>query len=225
MKNIKIIYVLVGFFIISSVWGCNKNESKLLDQTITKKNLPEIVNSLKNENLMTPDDIAIFSNAIGRLSNISIDTLVGKSVQQVIDMQKEFAKQNNFRQLSITAARVAMNMNYEIKYLGLQTVKDTIKGHEGNTILYEIKNAYGHPIKKLAGYLQFFSQDNVLIKQFELDNPQQIPSKGSLQFYKVFNHDPKQVRDSLVRFHSNEMIVRWQPEFLEFTDGTKFEVK
>jgi hypothetical protein len=225
MKILKILFAFVVFSFVATLWSCNDGGSKLLDQTITKTNLPEIVNSLKSENTMSFDDIALFSNAVGRLSNIKIDTLIGKSVKEVIEMQKEFLKENNFEQLSITTARVAMNMNYEIKYLGLQVVKDTIKGDEGNNILYEIKNRQGQAIKKFSGFLQYFNQQNQLIKQFELDNPEVIPANGSLQFYKVFKHDPAQIRDSLVRYHSNEMIVRWQPQYLEFSDGTKFEIK
>ena len=225
MRTMKFMISLTLILCTTAFWGCGNNESKLLEQTITKTNLPEIIANLKNENVMDSEDIMLFSNAIGRLSNIKVDSLNGKTVQQVIEIQKEFLRENSFKQLAITGTRVAMNMNYEIKYLGLQILKDSVSNAEGNTILYEIKNNYDKAIKKVSGFMQFYNQQNQIIKQFELDNPEQIPANGSLQFYKAFAHDRKEVRDSLVRYHNAELIVRWQPQYLEFTDGTKLEVK
>ncbi len=225
MKKV-ILAILPIFAIVLFVSGCRqKEESKMLDITINKSNIPEIINNLEEENILTPEEIMTFNNGLNRIGANNPDTLMGMSVRNIFELQKEFMKTNNYLLLTITATRIAMNMNYTIKYLGVKPIIDTINNVKGNTVLYEFKNNTDKAIKTINGMLQFYNRQNQLIKQFQVDNTEQIPPNASVQFYKAFAHNDKEPRDSIIRHHNAQLIVRWQPSLLEFTDGTKIALE
>jgi len=205
--------------------GDEEEESEVLKQTINKNNLLEIVSNLQKENSLEPREILLFSNGLGRLTNLKNDTVNGMTVKQVIDLQNEYVKVSNYNLLRETAARVTMNLNYDMKFLGINKVIDTVNKVEGMAIIYEIHNTSGKGIKKLSGLMQFFNQNNDIIKQFPISIPQELAVDAKLQFYNAYQYNPTDIRDTLVRNHYNEMIIRWQPQLLEFNDGTQINLQ
>jgi hypothetical protein len=225
MKNTIILIVFI-LSITLFFFGCDeKKESKILDTTITKTNLPEMINNLKTENILEAGDIVIINSALNRLGANNPDTLYGMSLRNIYDLQKEYLKEQNYDLLSKSATRISMNMNYEIKYLGIKPVVDTVNKIKGNSVMYEFSNNTDNAIKKIQGLLQFYNSQNNLIKQFEIDNTEQIPPKDTVRFYKAFAHNDNEPRDSIIRYHNDKLIVRWKPFYLEFDDGTKIELK
>ncbi len=205
--------------------GNEEEESEVLKQTINKNNLLEIVSNLQKENSLEPREILLFSNGLGRLTNLKNDTVNGMTVKQVIDLQNEYVKVSNYNLLRETAARVTMNLNYDMKFLGINKVMDTVNKVEGMAIIYEIHNTSGKGIKKLSGLMQFFNQNNDIIKQFPISIPQELAVDAKVQFYNAYQYNPTDIRDTLVRNHYNEMIIRWQPQLLEFNDGTQINLQ
>jgi len=225
MKKLFLSFIAILVFL--TLFSCeNKNqESEILNQTINKNNLMEIVANLQKENALDAREILLFSNGLGRLTNLKNDTVFGMTVKQVIDIQNEFIRTNNYNTLRETAARVTMNLNYDMKFLGINKVIDTVNKIEGIAIVYEIHNTSGKGIKKLSGLMQFYNRNNEIIKQFPVTIPQELAVDAKLQFYNAYKYNPKDIRDSLVKNHYNEMIIRWQPQILEFSDGTQINIQ
>lgn len=223
MKKITILFIAIAVF--SVFVACQKQEeSKMLDVTITKTNLPEIISGLKTENILSNDDLLMLNNALNRIGANTPDTLLGLTPRQIMEMQEKFIKENQFEMINITATRIAMNMNFDIKFLGLRPLFDSVAKAQGNTLFYQFTNNSDKPIKKIEGLLQFYNRQNQLIKQFPIETTEILQPKMVLQFYKNFAHNENEPRDTIVRNHFTELIVKWQPSFLEFSDGTKIEV-
>ena len=226
MKNVLILFSAIVLCATLIFTGCStKDESKMMDVAITKTNLPEIIASMKTENILSPEEILMFNNALNRIGANNPDTLVGLTPRKLLEIQKNFLVENQFSMLNISATRIAMNMNFDIKFLGLKPLLDTVNNLQGNTIFYEFKNNTDKAIKKVQGFLQFYNRQNQIIKQFQIETTEQLAPNASLQFYKNFAHNDKEPRDSIVRNHFSQLVVRWQPASLEFVDGTKIELK
>jgi len=210
------------FFLVA----CDKQEeSKMMDITITKTNLPEIIANMKSENILEAEDIMMFNSALNRIGANNPDTLIGLTPRQILEIQENFIKENQYEMVNISATRIAMNMNFDIKFLGLKPLMDSVTKQEGNTIFYEFKNNSEKPIKKIEGLLQFFNRQNQIIKQFQIETTEILQPNATLQFFKNFAHNPNEQRDTIIRNHFSQLIVRWQPNRLEFTDGIQIELK
>ncbi len=226
MKKVLILLFAMIITGVTVFTGCDsKKESKMIDVAITKTNLPEIIANIKTENVLTPEDILRFNNALNRIGANNPDTLIGMTPRQIFENQNIFLLENQYEMINVTATRIAMNMNFDIKFLGLKPLLDTVNNMQGNTIYYEFKNNTDKAIKKVSGLLQFYNRQNQIIKQFQIENTQDLAPNASLQFYKNFAHNEKEPRDSIIRNHFQQLIVRWQPSSLEFADGTKIELQ
>ncbi|ROL61349.1 hypothetical protein D9V86_06225 [Bacteroidetes/Chlorobi group bacterium ChocPot_Mid] len=223
MKRIAIL--LISVVVMTFFFACQqKEESKMLDVTITKTNLPEIISSIKTENIMSSEDILMLNNALNRIGANNPDTLIGLTPRKIMEIQENFIKENQFEMINVTATRIAMNMNFDIKFLGLRPLLDSVTKAQGNTLFYQFTNNSDKPIKKIEGLLQFYNPQNQLIKQFPIETTEILQPKMVLRFYKNFAHNENEPRDTIVRNHFTELIVKWQPTLLEFSDGTKIEV-
>jgi hypothetical protein len=225
MKNSLLFLFVIIIATVSLFVACNKNEeSKMLDVAITKTNLPEIISNMKSENLLTSEDILSFNNALNRIGANNPDTLIGMTPREIFGIQDSFIKVNQYEMINITATRIAMNMNFDIKFLGLKPLFDSVNKQQGNTIFYEFKNNSEKTIKKIEGLLQFYNRQNQIIKQFQIETTELLQPNTTLQFYKNFAHNENEPRDTIIRNHFAELIVRWQPSKLEFSDGIKIEL-
>lgn len=221
----RVTILLISVISITFFFACEqKKESKMLDITITKTNLTEIISSLKTENIVSSEDILMLNNGLNRIGSNNPDTLIGLTLRKIMEIQDSFIKENQFKMINITATRISMNMNFDIKFLGLRPLVDSLTKAQGNTLFYQFTNNSEKPIKKIEGLLQFFNPQNQLIKQFPIETTEILQPQMVLQFYKNFAYNEKEPRDTIVRNHWAELIVKWQPTLLEFSDGTKIEV-
>ncbi|MFH1051726.1 MAG: hypothetical protein V1779_12460 [bacterium] len=185
MKNVLVFLTTLILFTSFIFTGCNKDESKMLDVTITRTNLPEIITNMNSENILPAEDILKFNNALNRIGANNPDTLIGMTPRQIFDIQNKFMIENQYEMIKVTATRIAMNMNFDIKFLGLKPLFDTVNNVQGNTIFYEFKNNSDKEIKKIAGFLQFYNRQNQIIKQFQIETTEQLAPTTKLQFLKI----------------------------------------
>ena len=219
MNYIKFKSISIMFFasLILAFVACEKSGIK--NEKITLDNLSELADKAKDDDNLSKDEIASLINCLTRFSGMK-DSVVGKTIGQILDKEMENNKANNFKLLKQTAIRSEMSMNYNLKYLGLAPVLDSISKQPLNVIYFELTNNSIKDIKAITGLLQLINQQNQLIKQFPVTYKDAIMAGKTIKFYQAYTHNEKDSRDNMIRTDKN-LIYLWNPESIEFTDGKK----
>lgn len=79
--------------------GQNGRNSAVMNEKITATNLDDIAKKIIADKSMDSKDLELFLNGIARLGNVK-DSLVGKTVKDVIVWQEDFIKKNEYATLS-----------------------------------------------------------------------------------------------------------------------------
>jgi len=191
------------------------------NQTITHSNLSKISSDLKET--ASDEIIELFISAITRLGNTP-DSILGKTVTQLIEEQKKHNREELEKTLIKAGARIELFLNHKFHYHGIQFLdEDTNKPM--NNLIFDITNISDKGIKKIAGNLSFYSQQGHLVRVFQIVIDDPIPAeKGgkTLTFGQAFLHDT-QTADILIRTSGQDMQTIWTPKLIEFVDGTKIE--
>ncbi len=216
LRQIAIILLIMGF--ISS--GCSKDEfsnSPVMQEKVTLQNLGDITQKVKNEPNLTKEEIELFANGLIRLAPTK-DSLVGKSVIDVIKGQKEFIRNQSVLFFERTASRVDLAINHNFHYVGFQPRDDDKQSID--ILVFEITNTSDKEIKNLQGMLQFYTQDNQLLKNYNIKFDKALKPGEMQRMGNPFLHDDKNERDRAIRSSTNLKAI-WNPTLIEFADGTK----
>ena len=218
---IKQILVLIILTIL--IFSCsNEKKSNLLDEVISKDNLISITEKLKTDKDITSEELELYSNGLARLG-ISVDTLIGKKVGEIIEKQKKFKKEYILNMLSTQSSNLQIHLNLGFKYIGVQKAdNDTL---QSNILHYDINNKSNSTIKKIEGELEFYDLNNQIVKRFPIRVNYNIEKGKELKFTDIYQHDPLNPRDTIIRSKYVRLQALWKPTLLEFTNGKKLEVK
>jgi len=215
-----IILTVVGFALFSCV-DSKKPNPKIANQKITNSNLITISEQIANDNSFAREDIELFINAITRLGN-DRDSIVGKTVNQLIAEQKQFAFKRVTETLKSSGARITLFLNHKFNYVGIKFEEDSLN-RKINSIVFEITNTSDKEIKLVEGVLQFFTQYGELVKFFNIKTASTIPISENgepIVFSMPFLHDDNSQRDMMIRT-SRDLNAVWTPTLIEFSDGSK----
>ncbi|HRS01520.1 MAG TPA: hypothetical protein P5545_03115 [Bacteroidota bacterium] len=220
-KSILILLITASFLSISS---CSKEgNSPVLQEKLTKENLYQIAQNIYNEKKLTRDQIDLFNSAINRYG-LTPDSIIGKTVGELITKEEQNLWQNSAKQLVATLAKVQILSDHKIKYLGLQPQdKDTLKL---DIIVFEITNTSNKDIQDLEGQFRFFDMQNQLIKAYPIQLSKvmtQVPvikPGETRRFAYPFFHDSNNERDEKVRA-GKDLQILWFPVSMTFSDSTK----
>lgn len=227
MKSLKlIILTFISLAIITSCQQAEKNPA-VYKETITKDNLIELSEKVENTKELDALDLQYFNAGITRLG--VIDSLNGKTIGEVINLQKEFQRVQSATALSNTAPRIQLVMNHGFKYIGVAPKDDA--GTPLNIIVYEVTNKSEKDMVDLQGGLQFVTnQGNKLVKVYPIKSSIVLEKNGPIKPGETrrlalpFDHVSTSVRDSIVR-NINNLKHLWQPVEITFADGTKISAK
>jgi hypothetical protein len=205
--------------------GCNpkkKQESPLLSEKIDKQNPIELAQKMKEDEKVSREEMDLFTNAMARMSNTP-DSLVGKTIGEIIDMQSKALRNASAQTLINTAKRTEMFLNHSFKYHGFKPAEE--KGTPLNVLIFEIVNNSDKEISHIEGALSFYNKNNQLVKRFNLSTLDgKIPAGKSQKFQNPFKHDPENQRDVIFRNQKNLRGV-WQPMEIKFADGESVSFK
>ncbi|HRT67355.1 MAG TPA: hypothetical protein P5216_01295 [Bacteroidota bacterium] len=207
-----------------SISSCSKEgNSPVLQEKLTKENLYQIAQNIYNEKKLTRDQIDLFNSAINRYG-LTPDSIIGKTVGELITKEEQNLWQNSAKQLVATLAKVQILSDHKIKYLGLQPQdKDTLKL---DIIVFEITNTSNKDIQDLEGQFRFFDMQNQLIKAYPIQLSKvmtQVPvikPGETRRFAYPFFHDSNNERDEKVRA-GKDLQILWFPVSMTFSDSTK----
>ena len=203
--------------------GCDNKQtlnSEIANQVITKSNLADL--SLEMQKNASNEDIEYFVNAITRLGNTT-DSIVGKTIKQLIEEQKNYYRNELEKTLIGSGARISLFLNHKFVYRGIQFLDDDPKQFKNN-VVFEITNTSERDIKRVEGHLSFYDPDGNLIRVFSLATGTVIPPTGddkALVFTMPFIHNPN-TDDTLIRTRKDFRAI-WTPSIIEFTDGKILE--
>lgn len=218
MSNQKIaIFLLLTSLVISA---CTKGEfsnSTTMQEQITLHNLGDISQKVKNEPSFTKEEIELFANGLVRLA-ANKDSVVGKTVLDIIKSQKQFVRSRSLSFCENTISRVDLALNHKFHYVGFQP-RDEGK-QSVDVIVFEITNTSDKDIREVEGALQFYTQNNQLVKVYNLKFNKPLKPGETQRFGNPFTHNPESQRDQVIR-SSKDLKAVWNPTLIEFADGTK----
>jgi hypothetical protein len=218
----KLLPLLVVVCIFTS---CNNDKdvlsSEIANTVLTKSNLQTIADNIVKDNTISDSNIELFVNAITRLGNYP-DSLIGKSVGQLIQEQKNFAYKRDQDALISASARIALFLNHKFIYAGI-VFQDEDPENKLNNIVFDVTNNSGKEIKKLTGILQFYTPGGEIVRAYDIETASPIPPTSAdgkpTRLGMPFKHENGNIRDSLIRY-SKDLSAVWTPTLIEFKDGT-----
>jgi len=212
--------VIMGFIFVSCT-DSKKPNPKIANQKITSSNLIAITEQIANDNSFKHEDIELFINAITRFGN-DRDSIIGKTVSQLIAEQKKFAFNRVAETLKSSGARITLFLNHKFNYVGIKFEVDSLD-RKINAIVFEVTNTSDKEIKLLEGVLQFFTPHGELVKFFNIKTASPIPVSEDgteVGFSMPFLHEDTSQRDMMLRT-SRDLSAIWTPTLIEFSDGSK----
>lgn len=216
---------LVLFAVVSILASCgNQNpKSQYSEEKISKDNLYSLAQKISDENKMSREDIQLLTGVINRLG-LNADTIIGKSIGELIAMQNDFIRQQEFKQMVSILAKAEIIANHTIKYIGIKPL-DTL-GNSYDYIIFDITNNSAKSIKELTGQFRFLDANGTIIKAYPIElskimtSPSELKTKETRRFVYPFFHDKNNQRDEIVR-NTKGLQVVWFPSVMEYTDKTK----
>lgn len=215
-KTIAIFTVLV---LITSC-GDKKPQSQFLNQKVTKNNLDSLAQLIINENKISREDIQLLTSAINRLG-VNPDSIMGKSLAELIKIQDEFIRQQEFKQMKSIMAKAEILANHKIRYVGMKPL-DTL-GNSYDYLIFEVTNNSDKTIKNLIGQFRLTDANGTIIKAYPIElekimvSPNELKPGETRRFAYPFFHDKNNQRDQIVRSTPNLQVL-WFPTILEYTD-------
>lgn len=221
----KTFYFSLIFALLVAISACQKDKnaisSEIANKKITIHNLQEIANQMKNDKNFSQENMELFINALTRL-NGDKDSIVGKTVAQLINEQKNFLLSRTTDILEHSCARITFFLHHKFEYIGIR-FNDSNKSQKINEIVFDLTNTSDKEIKKIEGVLQFYTPHGEIVKLFNISTASPIPvSKdgNGIRFLMPFHHDANNERDKIIRA-SRELNAVWTPTLIEFADGSK----
>ncbi len=217
LKVLNLLFAMMLLFAMFTLVGCEqkKPESAVYKEKITEDNIMEIADKIAEDKSIDKNEIEYFLNGMERLVNL--DSLIGKTVKEVIEEQKELVREVSIKSLKISAARQEMNMDMGIEFKQkLKAENDTINV---DGVFFIIKNKSDKTINTVKGKIRFVNPQNQIVKIVDLgyENLNIEPGK-EIEKKDYWNHDPENKFDQAFR-NTERLQASWLPERIEFADG------
>ena len=234
MKSFYRSFTMLSLVLVLVLASCqpNKKESKNLKEIITKTNITELFKTLRDDKDFTSEDFELLTNGMTRLVTLSVDSLLGKSVGQVIQIQKDFRREQTAASAANQATTVELVLNHDFKYIGIKPTEVETKDNsmkDVDFIVYEITNKSEKEIAELQGVLRFMDQNNQLVKVYPILSSKILKGESikpgeTKRIAHPFDHDVNNPRDEKIRNDHANLRPIWICTKIEFKDGSTISV-
>lgn len=229
MKNLlkfSILLVVTVFFA-----SCNQGEkldAQIYDQKFTKDNVQELLDKVTNDKSISREKMDILTAGITRLSSMNRDTIIGKSLNEVINIEEDFLKQRSIATLNTQGVKVNLVLNHEFKFVGLMP-RDTLD-KSFNIIVIEITNNGKSEMANMQGNLQFYDPNGQVVKSYPITiknalNGEKIAAGTKKRVAIPYTHDKNNLRDEMMRNDIKNMRAIWVATMIEWADGSQISVQ
>lgn len=176
----KLLFALALSF---SLFSCEFDEysAPVFEEKFTEDNVMELCEKVKSEKDITAETLTYFSNGIQRLSFVK-DSLIGKTVKQVIESEKEYVKEYSRNQLINTAGIAVLKLKTENSFYGITKAED-VEQRDYNRLYFLFKNNSNKEIAKIAGEMLFFyrpegEKEQIQLQPIEFEYAEGISGSG-----------------------------------------------
>ena len=219
MSNfIKVIGGIILLSLLIFPVGCSKKQSKLLNEPINVENIVDLAAKIKDENVMPREDLDMLTAGLARLSD-SKDSINGKTIGQIIEMQKEFYHKSSIAGLVSNANRIQMNNSIGIKFTQKLMIDNDTTQADG--VEFVLTNTSGKDILSIKGAIRIINNQNQLVKVrpvvYENINFKAGAQSKQREFWA---HDNNNQFDVAMR-NTKELTALWVAESITFADGKK----
>ena len=142
---------IVVLFVFNSCENKQQLDIKVANQIITLSNLATISSEIKQS--ASDEEIEFFINSLTRLGNTP-DSIVGKTVAQLIEGQRKYYREELGKTLIGTGTRVELFLNHRFHYHGIQFLDEDPKQPKNN-IVFDVSNISDKEIKRIEGNLSY----------------------------------------------------------------------
>lgn len=152
----RILQIFATIVIVAVLFGCGeekKQESPLMNKEITEFNLRDIAQEMKEDPLIDAEDMRVFAAAANRFS-VKKDTVIGATVGQLIEWQKEFVRNRASNQVVANTNYALMRMNTKNQYVGV-IPGQTQEGKQFQQVWFIFDNNLPYDINKMKGEVRF----------------------------------------------------------------------
>lgn len=221
IKNILICGIFLSLILVS----CNEKKSPLLNKNVTSENITELVAELSGDKLISQTDFNSFANGIKSYNN-KLDSLNGKTVSDIIKERQDAVRNANAVQTQRETTLMQLNHSLGFGIKGITPQKDKA-GNDYNVAVFQVQNKSEKEIAIVKGIINIkVKANNNIIKQLPVTINRPIKAdKQVVNMQNPYKHDANNQRDVLMRANLDKMVADWQPRYIEFTDGSKIEMK
>lgn len=218
-------------FVVFLFVACSQEEkldSQIYDQKFTQDNIQDLLDKVAKDPKISREKMDILTAGITRLSSMQRDTIIGKSLMDVIKIEEDFLKQRSIATLSSQGVKVNLVLNHEFKFIGLMP-RDTMDKNF-NLIVIEITNKGNKEMTNMQGNLQFYDPNGQVVKSYPITlknalNGEKIAAGTTKRIVVPYTHDKNNIRDEMMRNDIKSMRAVWVATMIEWADGSQISVQ
>jgi len=223
-----LLFLSAGIILSSCSNESDEFESNDFKVKITQDNLLVLVNQIGENQDLDRESVDIITSGITRLSTLKRDTIIGKTIMEIYDIESAFQREQSNATLKTQGARVDLVLNHDFKFVGL-IARDTLD-KSLNLVGIEVTNTSKKEISNVQGTLQFYDANGQIVKTYPVLaknslNKETIPVGKTIRFIIPYTHDKNNIRDEMMRNDIKNMRAVWIATMLEFSDGSQISVQ
>ncbi len=215
----KLLLVLSIVILVSS---CSKNESNVKSIQVTLENLAEVAEKVKNDQSITKEEVDLLNTSISYYAPLK-DSLKNKTVGDLISTERTRQNEIARESLSNNLNRIEFTGSVAVAFDNMEKVQEA--GKDMLVATYRFQNTSKSDIKLLKGFLDFFNQQGVIVKRYEIIIDKDIPAGKILTVRYPYGYDENNERDRLIVSNWKDYPRVWKPTLAEFKNGKKLAMK
>jgi len=207
--------ILLTLFVVAII-GCSRKQSSLiLDEKLTKDNLVEIAEKMKDDPNISKVDIDHFITGMSRFQK---DSLPGQTVADVIRKDIDAQRMGSAQSAINAATKMEILVNHGFYFGGTQKAEaDTNKFL---VAIFDFENKSDKTITNFQGFIKYFNNQNQLVKVHTVDISQDIAPGEKKKIKNPYPYDENNKRDRILWNNGGALKVVWDPKVLKFDDGS-----
>lgn len=214
--------LLLVLSIVVLLSACGKNESKVKGMQVTLENLAEVAEKVKQDQSITKEEVDLLNSSINYYAPLK-DSLKNKTVGDLITAERTRQNDVSRETLSNNLNRIEFNSSIAVAFDNMEKVQEA--GKDILVATYRFQNTAKTDIKLLKGFLDFFNQQGVIVKRYEIIIDKDIPAGKILTVRYPYGYDDNNERDKAIVANWKDYPRVWKPTLAEFKNGKKLAMK
>lgn len=214
--------LLLVLSIVVLLSACGKNDSNVKGMQVTLENLAEVAEKVKQDQSITKEEVDLLNSSINYYAPLK-DSLKNKTVGDLITSERTRQNDVSRETLSNNLNRIEFTSSVAVAFDNMEKVQEA--GKDMLVATYRFQNTAKTDIKLLKGFLDFFNQQGVIVKRYEIIIDKDIPAGKILTVRYPYGYDDNNERDKAIVANWKDYPRVWKPTLAEFKNGKKLAMK